>query len=103
MEFVERNNFPIPKIIKTKSGKALFNYKNKKMLIQKFIEGRQPKKFNNALIKDIAKKQSSLNKKLLKLKLQGRYTWDKNHQFKPMTFEIRKIGTFNLKKMQICL
>ncbi len=77
IDFLQNKKLPIPKIIKTKSDKNLLVYKNKKILIQKFIEGDEPNKINDKLTKDIGKSLGFLDKQLLKLKLQGEHTWGK--------------------------
>ncbi|MCK4669952.1 MAG: homoserine kinase [Nanoarchaeota archaeon] len=98
VDFVQKKNLPVPKIIKTKAGKNLGIYNNKNIIIHKFVDGKPVKKLTEKLVKEIAKKQGSMNKKLLRLNLKAPYTWGKNRQFKPISFVKPKFGDFDLQK-----
>ncbi len=97
MDFLANEKIPIPIIIKTRNKKSLLIHKNKRILIQKFVEGKSPKKLSDKLIKDLAKKIGMMNKSLLKLKLKGK-SWEEDHEFKPLNQKVNKIGNFNFKE-----
>ncbi len=98
MNFAFKKGLPIAEIMKTKQKKDLHFYKNHRILIQKFVSGREPKKFTNSLVKDIAKKQAKLNKNLMKMKLEGKYVWKRDFQFKRMDERAGIIGDFDFTK-----
>ncbi|MBU2035960.1 hypothetical protein KKC36_00730, partial [Patescibacteria group bacterium] len=79
--FLSKKKVSVPKIVKTKRATCILRYNKKKVLIQRFIEGKKPLKLSNDMIKDIAKKMSLMNKNLMKLKLTGKYVWKKDHEF----------------------
>ncbi|MBR9702376.1 phosphotransferase [Candidatus Pacearchaeota archaeon] len=98
MNFLNLKKVPIPKLIKTKKNRFLLIRNDKRMLIQRFVEGKTPKKLSKKLVKDIAKKMGLMNKYLLKLKLQGKYIWQKDHEFKPFKFKGVKTKGFDFKE-----
>ncbi|MCD6589759.1 hypothetical protein J7K74_01055 [Candidatus Woesearchaeota archaeon] len=61
MKLMEKEKLPSPKIIESKEGKSLLIFNNHKIMIQEFVEGRQPKRFTDELIRDIARKQVRMN------------------------------------------
>ncbi len=81
-DFLANKEIPVAEILKTKKNEELLIYRNKKILIQKFLEGKHPKKFTKTLLKDIAKKLAIMNKHLLTLKISGGDSWKADHQFK---------------------
>jgi len=98
MNFLNLKKVPVPELIKTKSKKFLLIRNNKRILIQKFVEGKIPKKLSGKLIKGIADKMGLMDKHLLKLKLQGKYIWKKNHEFKPLVCKTIKVKDFEFKE-----
>ena len=96
MKLMEKEKLPLPKIIETNEGKLLLIFNDHKLVIQEFIKGREPKKFSDELIKDIARKQGEMNKPLKRITLQGKYTWGKNYQFKPLGFDVAKYKDFDI-------
>ena len=96
MKLMEKENLPLPKIIETNEGKSLLIFNNHKIVIQEFVEGREPKRFTDELIRDIARKQSKMNKALRRIKLQAKYTWGVNYQFKPLNFDVSTYKNFNI-------
>lgn len=98
MNFAFKRGLPIAEIMKTKQKKDLYFYKNHRILIQKFVNGKEPKKFTNNLVRDIAKKQSKLNKNLMEIKLTGKYVWKKDFQFKRMDERAGIMGDFDFTK-----
>lgn len=83
--FLANKKTPVAEILKTKKHEELLIYKNKKILIQKFLEGKHPKKFTKTLLKDIAKKLAIMNKHLLTLEISGGDSWKVDHQFKEIS------------------
>ena len=75
MNLAQRKKLPVPKIIRTKTRRALLVFNNKRILIHRFIPGKELEKPNNKLIKDIAHKMALLDKALMRLKLRGKYVW----------------------------
>lgn len=102
MEFVQERNIPIPNIIKTKKSKSLFIYRNKRILIQEFIKGKELNKYNDKLIKNIAKNLGLLGNSLLKFKLYGKFTWH-DPEFKGLVWKVKKIGNFDIEKHETLL
>ena len=98
INFLKEKGLPVQEYIKTKSGKYIFFYKHKNILINKFIEGKIDVKLDKDLVIDIAHKLGLLNKYLLKIKLTGKYTWGKDYQFKPLRERAGIIGKFNFTK-----
>lgn len=96
MNVAEKGKLPVAKIIKTKNLKNIIFHNKKIVMIQRFIEGKPPKNLNNKLVKDIAFKQATLNKLLLKLKLTGKYTWGDYH-FNTKKSNAKKYGKFNIR------
>ncbi len=96
MKLMERERLPSPKLMKTNENKVLLVFNNHRIVIQEFIEGKEPKKFTNKLIKDIAKKQGKMNNLLRRIKLQGKYTWGIDYQFNPLKFNVLKYKDFNI-------
>ncbi len=97
MKLFENSKLPSPKIIPTKNNKSLLIYNENRIMIQEFVEGKTPKTFSNALIKNIAQAQGKMNTSLLKLELKGEYTWGKDYQFSPIEFGAYSFGNFNIK------
>ncbi len=93
MNFLSLKKIPVPGLIKTKNKKFLLIRKDKRILIQKFVEGKIPKKLSEKLIKDIADKMGLMNKHLLKLKLHS-----KDHKFNPLEFKGRNTKDFDFKE-----
>jgi homoserine kinase type II len=98
MHFLKKRNIPVQEVIKTKTKKDIFKFKNKCVVIYKYVEGSTVKKPNNHLLKDIAKKQSLMNKALLKLK--NKHTWGRDWQFKAIKPKTTKFGKFDLRKYE---
>jgi homoserine kinase type II len=98
MKLMEKERLPSPKIIGTKNGKSLLIFNNHRIVIQEFVEGREPKRFADGLIKDIATKQGKMNNVLRRIKLQEKYTWGINYQFKPLNFDVSKYKDFDIIK-----
>jgi len=98
INFCSDKNLPVPKIIKTKRNHNLLLFNKHRIQIQKFIKGKEPKKFNPKLIKNVAKKQALMNKNFLRLKLTGKYTWGIDYEFKKLNFPIKRFKTFNIWK-----
>jgi Ser/Thr protein kinase RdoA (MazF antagonist) len=96
MRLMQKEKLPSPKIMETTDGKSLLIFNNHRIVIQKFVEGGEPKKFADELIKDIAKKQGKMNNALKRIKLQGKYTWGINYQFKPLNFDVSKYKDFDI-------
>lgn len=98
ISIAEKNHIPVPKTILTKSKKKLLLFDGKRVIIQKFVEGRHPKKLSNKLIIDIARNQALLNKKLLEVKLENKYNWGGDYHFGLMAFKVRRFGNFDIRK-----
>lgn len=99
MDFVYKKKLPVQQIVKTKSGERLFFYKNKRIMIKKYIEGEEEiGGFNDKLVKNLARNVGLLNKSLLKLKLRGKYNWGRYYQFKPMKERAGLVYGFDFKK-----
>jgi len=96
MQLMEKEKLPSPKIMETTKCKSLLIFNNRRIVIQEFVEGREPKRFADNLIKDIAKKQGKMNNALKRIKLQGKYTWGINYQFKPLNFDVSKYKDFDI-------
>ncbi|MBN1792599.1 homoserine kinase [Candidatus Woesearchaeota archaeon] len=83
IDYASRKKLPVARMIKSLDGKELIIHEGKRMCLQKFIDGTEPRKYTPALIADIATKSGRLSKALMRLKLNRRYIWIKDHQFKP--------------------
>jgi homoserine kinase type II len=96
MQLMEKEKLPSPKVMLAKNNPLLI-FKNKRIVIQKFVEGKAAKMFTKKLIKDIAKKHGRLNRALMKnIRLQGKYTWKKDYQFKPLMFDVIRYEKFEI-------
>jgi len=82
IDFLAKKNVCVTKILKAKCGKEILCHKGKKLLLQKFSEGISQKIMSELLLKDIARKMALMNKNLLKIKLEGKFVWEINHEFK---------------------
>ncbi len=82
MQYIAKHKIPVAEVILTKKGKSIFIFKGKKIMLQKFLNGKVPRQFTFVLIKDIAQKLGALDKTLLKLPLQGKFVWTLDHEFK---------------------
>jgi len=98
MNFLNLKKVSVPELVKTKNKKFLLIRNNKRILIQKFIDGQSPKKLSEKLIIDIANIMGLMNKHLLKLKLQGKHIWEKDHEFKHLNFKGVKTKGFDFKE-----
>ena len=98
MDYVEKHHVPSPKIMKTKKGKLLHDYKKKKLMIQSFVDGKPLKRLNEKVIKDIAKKHAHLNKSLLKLKPKRIPKRRMDRQFKKRNLIQKKYLGFDIQK-----
>jgi homoserine kinase type II len=96
IDYLVGKKIPAAKISQSKDRKELLHYKDKPVIIQKFIEGSKFTKLNHKLMKDIAKKFSLMSKHLLKLKLNGLYAWNE-HQFRPCPNQKNKILGIDFK------
>lgn len=92
-----KGKLPVSTNIKTKSGNELLIYNKNRIIIQKFVVGKNPKKISKDLIKRMAKMQAKLIKELMKIRLQGKYTWGKDYQFRYMEFNVKKYRNFNIR------
>jgi len=97
-DYLAKNKVLTPRILKTKSGKGIHNYKKHDITIQEFIIGEEREKLNNIQVKNIGKEIGRLNKKLLKLNLKGGDNWGKDHQFKLEKNNVLKINKLDIKK-----
>jgi len=88
IDYLEEKNLPVANVVKTNEGKEILHYNKKPILIQKFVEGKHPRKINKNLMKDIGNLFGLMHKHLLKLKLQGKHTWRDHFKLSP-----DKIGT----------
>jgi len=98
MEFLKKTKVSTPKIINTKSNQGLLIYNKNKIIIQEFIEGKNPVKFSLELIKDLAKKFGTLGQILLKYKKKPNSDWKKNHEFKLINWKIKNISNINVEE-----
>jgi len=83
IDYLASKGIPVAKISKSSENKDILFYKNKLIIIQKFLLGNKPEEFDSKLTKNIATIFSLMSRYLLKLKLKGKYVWRVDHQFKP--------------------
>tara|TARA_Y100000310_G_scaffold209006_2_gene209604 strand:+ start:5965 stop:6912 length:948 start_codon:yes stop_codon:yes gene_type:complete len=83
IDYLTKKKIKVATVLKLKNKKEILHYKDKYITIQKYLDGSHPKKFNKALMKDLAREFSLMNKHLLKLKLKEKTLWPNDHQFKP--------------------
>ncbi len=102
IDFLARNRISVPKICKLNNGKELLIHNGKRIIIQRFIEGKPKEKLNIRLLMDVARKLGLMNKVLLKLKIKDESTWKKDYQLKASEGRV-KIRGFNLKQEKIKL
>jgi len=95
IDYLDEKNLLVAKIIKSNTNREIIHYNKKPIIIQKFVEGKHPRKIDEDLMKDIANLFGLMHKHLLKLKLQGKHTW-RNH-FKPSPDKIGTISGVNFK------
>lgn len=98
MDSLDNKHLASPKIIKTKEKKNLIQFLKKDIMIQEFIEGHEPKKFPDNLIRDIAKNQALIIKSLMKFPHKKNINW-KDHQFR--LYNKRLYDGFDLREEQI--
>jgi homoserine kinase type II len=96
MQLMEKEKLPSPQVMMAKGNLPLLILKKRKIMIQRFVEGKPAKRFTKKLIGDIAKKHGKLNKALIKMGLKGKYTWKKDYQFKPLMFDVKKYEGFEI-------
>ena len=94
INYLDQKNLPIANIMRTKSGR-LYHHNDLPVIIQKFLPGKHPKKYNDKLIHDIAKNMAIINKYLLRLKLNGIHVW-RDH-FKPFPLTIGTSSKTNFR------
>lgn len=100
-EFAEKNNLPVPKTVETKAGKDLLPWGGKRLAIEEFVEGKHPKNLDIKLIKNIAGNLALLDKNLMKIKLEGKYTWGKGYHFRHNAFQVSKYDNFSIRKEEM--
>lgn len=98
MNFLYKKKVSVPSLIKTKNKQFLLIHNGKKILVQKFVEGKIPKKLTESLLKDMGKKIGQMDKNLLRLKLTERFVWEKDHEFKHAEYRVGKIENFDFNE-----
>ena len=98
-EFAINNNLPIPRIEQTKNGEPLSEYRGKGIVIQKFHDGRHPKRYSDCLLKNMASTFAKLNKTLMQYPLAEKSAWRVDHQFLSDHLATKAFD-FNIKKEQ---
>ena len=96
MQLMEKEKLPSPQVMLTSGSKSLLILKKRKIIIQRFVEGKPAKRFTKKLIEDIAEKHGKLNRALMKMGLKGKYTWKKDYQFKPLMFDVKRYEGFGI-------
>ena len=51
--YLEKDGVPVAEILKSKHDKYIYNYKNKNLMVQKFVNGHYLIRLNNELIKEL--------------------------------------------------
>ncbi|MBT3397624.1 phosphotransferase [archaeon] len=97
MQLMEKEKLPSPRVMMCNDGPLLI-FNKKKIVIQKFVEGKPAKRFTRKLIEDIAEKHGRLNRALMKMGLEGKHTWKKDYQFKPLMFDVIRHEGFEILK-----
>lgn len=98
INFLRERKIPVQKIIKTNNNNFFLKYNGKRILLLKFIEGKTPKALSDKLVKDIANKMGLMHKHFLKLKLHGEHIWKKDHAFKKLDKNLKKVNEFNFNE-----
>mgnify|MGYP001414197087 FL=1 len=103
IDFLYKNKVPVVKNIKNREGNEIVKYKKGSLVIQGFIKGNHPRRFNNLLTKDIGRNIGKMHKALLKFKEANR----KNHNYTMKDLEkcihsvmVRKIQNKLLKEIK---
>ena len=96
INYLNKKGLPVAVTLNTKTKRKFIHYNGKLILIQKFIEGKHPKKINEELIKEIANLFGLMHKHLLRLKLKGKHTC-LNH-FKPSPYKVGRTPEINFRK-----
>ncbi|MDO8660398.1 MAG: phosphotransferase [Candidatus Woesearchaeota archaeon] len=82
INYLAKKNMPVQKFIHNKNGEVISLYKHKPLTIETFLKGKSLKKPSNVLLRNTARTLGKLDRYLLHLTLQGKYTWGKEHLFK---------------------
>jgi homoserine kinase type II len=97
MEFLRNTKVSTPKIIDTKKGKGLLIWKNKRIAIQGFVNGKEVLYANKELAKDMGKKYGILDKTLAKFKEKQNSPWS-DEQFKLVKWKINSVCGLDVRK-----
>jgi Ser/Thr protein kinase RdoA (MazF antagonist) len=84
IDFLYSKKIPVTKNIKNKKSKNISLHNGKNLIIQRFIEGKHPEKFDNSLIEDIAKNIGKMHKALL----NSKFNKNKNHNYTKRTLGV---------------
>ncbi len=98
MDHLHKKRMPVQEIYKTKKKSPYLTLNKKFIIIHEFIKGINPKKYSNQLIKDMSKTLAKINKELLKIPLENKIVWKKDHQFKIINIKYPLFKNFNLIK-----
>ena len=90
---------PVARISKLKNGTEVLIYHRKRLIIQKFLEGKPREIYSEKLLINVAKNFGKMSKALLKLNLKDiNSNWKENHQFKRFKSPNKEIPNFNWEK-----
>jgi len=98
MKLLEKTSLPSPKLIETKDRKPILVFRKNHLMIQTFVEGKHPRKFGASLLKNVAKNQALMSRELLNLKIEKRFTWGRDYQFRQAPFKIPPISGFDIAR-----
>lgn len=97
-DFLSERDIAIPQIVHTSAGKGILIYKKKKIVIQKFVEGKETETINGKVAKDMGEKLGILGKLLLKYPTEG-IKWQGQIHFEVMKGgRLKKTKDMDFKK-----
>lgn len=67
-EYLYKKGVPVPHIIKSRNGKLILGYDNKKIMVQTYFQGKSVKKLTDAQTLDLAKKVGNMHNILLRIR-----------------------------------
>ena len=67
-EYLYKKGVPVPHFIKSKNGKLIIDYEDKKIMIQTYFKGRSVKKLTDKQTLDLAEKVGRMHNILLKIR-----------------------------------
>jgi len=81
IEYLQNSKIPVQGIIRNRKKESIFKYKDKTMVMHKFIDAKPAEHFSIKLLKNVADNIGKLHKVLLESGIEGGDPWQEEHQF----------------------